>query len=235
MNNYVKAAASAVILSAGQAGILNAATIDIVIAVDSSGSMIQDDRRARTIDFTKWLISSFDAYESTSDNEYRFGIIQFGGSPDPVVNIEHNLTDDQTLSSVISEVDNMVLITGFTPTGQAVQQAINLFDSQSSESFNKHLFVITDGRPFVNSTDPCALMPTGLGTTVITIDLPVFETELDCLVSNPVTDIVEANAFSQLNVNAINEGLTAVPVPAAAWLFGSGLISLVGFARRKKK
>ena len=26
----------------------------------------------------------------------------------------------------------------------------------------------------------------------------------------------------------------AVPVPAAVWLFGSGLIGLVGFARRKK-
>jgi len=29
-------------------------------------------------------------------------------------------------------------------------------------------------------------------------------------------------------------GYQAVPVPAAAWLFGSGLISLVGMARRKK-
>jgi len=28
--------------------------------------------------------------------------------------------------------------------------------------------------------------------------------------------------------------VSAVPVPAAAWLFGSGLIGLVGFARRKK-
>ena len=27
---------------------------------------------------------------------------------------------------------------------------------------------------------------------------------------------------------------TAVPVPAAVWLFGSGLIGLVGIARRKK-
>ena len=27
---------------------------------------------------------------------------------------------------------------------------------------------------------------------------------------------------------------TAVPLPAAAWLFGSGLIGLVGIARRKK-
>jgi len=30
-------------------------------------------------------------------------------------------------------------------------------------------------------------------------------------------------------------GLTAVPVPAAAWLFGSGLLGLVGIARRKKQ
>jgi hypothetical protein len=29
--------------------------------------------------------------------------------------------------------------------------------------------------------------------------------------------------------------LTPVPVPAAAWLFGSGLLGLVGLARRKKK
>ena len=28
--------------------------------------------------------------------------------------------------------------------------------------------------------------------------------------------------------------VSAVPVPAAAWLFGSGLIALVSFAKRKK-
>lgn len=31
-----------------------------------------------------------------------------------------------------------------------------------------------------------------------------------------------------------NAALAAVPVPAAAWLFGSGLLGLVGMARRKK-
>lgn len=33
--------------------------------------------------------------------------------------------------------------------------------------------------------------------------------------------------------HAINGTLTAVPVPAAVWLFGSGLIGLIGVARRK--
>jgi hypothetical protein len=30
-------------------------------------------------------------------------------------------------------------------------------------------------------------------------------------------------------------GVTAIPVPAAAWLFGSGLIGLIGLARRKTR
>ena len=34
--------------------------------------------------------------------------------------------------------------------------------------------------------------------------------------------------------NAIADGFAVVPVPAAAWLFGSGLLGLVGFARRKR-
>jgi len=38
-----------------------------------------------------------------------------------------------------------------------------------------------------------------------------------------------------LNAWAVQSGdVSAVPVPAAVWLFGSGLIGLVGFARRKK-
>jgi len=39
--------------------------------------------------------------------------------------------------------------------------------------------------------------------------------------------------FDQATLNA--EAVSAVPVPAAAWLFGSGLISLAGFARARQK
>ena len=37
-----------------------------------------------------------------------------------------------------------------------------------------------------------------------------------------------------LGLNGNDPVLQAVPVPAAIWLFGSGLIGLFGFARRKK-
>jgi hypothetical protein len=40
--------------------------------------------------------------------------------------------------------------------------------------------------------------------------------------------------FAGYNFN-FNANLTAVPLPAAAWLFGSGLLGLVGIARRGKR
>ena len=43
----------------------------------------------------------------------------------------------------------------------------------------------------------------------------------------------DAGCFSNLAID--NVSVNAVPVPAAVWLFGSGLIGLVGVARRKLK
>jgi len=40
-----------------------------------------------------------------------------------------------------------------------------------------------------------------------------------------------AGAFRWIDLGA---PLTTVPVPAAVWLFGSGLLGLIGVARRKK-
>lgn len=41
----------------------------------------------------------------------------------------------------------------------------------------------------------------------------------------------DGSAYSVLNFNGV---VSVVPVPAAVWLFGSGLLGLVGMARRKK-
>lgn len=48
-------------------------------------------------------------------------------------------------------------------------------------------------------------------------------------------DFVSANTFDVQSVtfNGANVNASAVPVPAAAWLFGSGLLGLVGIMRRK--
>ena len=39
---------------------------------------------------------------------------------------------------------------------------------------------------------------------------------------------------SAINPTFVNGNVTVVPVPAAVWLFGSGLLCIVGVARRKK-
>lgn len=38
-----------------------------------------------------------------------------------------------------------------------------------------------------------------------------------------------------ISVALIDGAVTVVPIPAAVWLFGSGLLGLIGMARRKKK
>ena len=52
------------------------------------------------------------------------------------------------------------------------------------------------------------------------------------LVFTPITDGVELD-YGSITPAEFNLGAT-VPVPAAVWLFGSGLIGLIGIARRKK-
>ncbi len=52
------------------------------------------------------------------------------------------------------------------------------------------------------------------------------------------TELYFDNSFSQLNGTTVftaDFGFQAVPVPAAVWLFGSGLLGLVGVARRKQR
>ena len=57
----------------------------------------------------------------------------------------------------------------------------------------------------------------------------VFGTFIATSVDDPAFDPVIGSAFGEMVFAA-----TAVPLPAAVWLFGSGLLGLIGIARRKK-
>jgi phospholipase/lecithinase/hemolysin len=75
-----------------------------------------------------------------------------------------------------------------------------------------------------NITDACT---TGL-------PFPVFLGSCDASVINQYAFIDNIHPTANLHNILGNELHSAVPVPAAVWLFGSGLIGLIGVARRKK-
>ena len=43
-----------------------------------------------------------------------------------------------------------------------------------------------------------------------------------------------ATGYENFYINGLSDGATIVPIPQAFWLFGSGLLGLVGLTRRKK-
>lgn len=68
------------------------------------------------------------------------------------------------------------------------------------------------------------------------LDLTGQATAITSLTGGTLTSGVDAFALSDVVSEVIQTSVTAsvVPVPAAVWLFGSGLIGLIGIARRKK-
>ena len=74
---------------------------------------------------------------------------------------------------------------------------------------------------------------TGLGSTLQSwLDGATVNNGLFFAYSGSVLDFEEYTAASNVTWT-IDATVSAVPVPAAAWLFGSGLLGLVGVARRK--
>jgi hypothetical protein len=94
----------------------------------------------------------------------------------------------------------------------------------------------TQGQPILNSSDPdLDLFPTlqsvDYWSGTETADPVGFAWEFDF--GDGFQD--EFGVSSGLGSWAVHSGdVSAIPVPAAVWLFGSGLLGLVGMARRKK-
>lgn len=91
-----------------------------------------------------------------------------------------------------------------------------------------------NGIPNINlGGDTVTFSDTGLATVTCALDCSVGDTfTLDYSAHVPLSD---TSGFGGVYWGMHLEGVvSAVPVPAAVWLFGSGLIGLIGIARRKK-
>ena len=62
----------------------------------------------------------------------------------------------------------------------------------------------------------------------------IIETVPSGFIATTPTSLYFLSDSSGASISTADFGFQAVPVPAAAWLFGSGLIGLLGMARRKR-
>lgn len=110
------------------------------------------------------------------------------------------------------------------PDGVGLYENDNLLDSLSYEGV---LFPLTEGDQLLvidNAIDNFSIsrIANGIDTNNNANDF-----QLGCVTPGTI-NIAGTGDCSYANINA-------VPVPAAAWLFGSGLLGLVGVARKKQR
>ena len=140
-----------------------------------------------------------------------------------------NMTDDNTDSFLIEIPDGYKLDTLFLTTSNASgPQDFNGGSAIISINTGFASYLSTGGGPVLNSTTPEII--------------------------NLITPTLNANGISQIDAGVYGMGVTAgsatqegafsldymlemnvapVPIPAAAWLFGSALLGLVGIGRRR--
>jgi len=111
----------------------------------------------------------------------------------------------------------------------------NCTDSEMGHLFYTELSG-TPGDPIINSGDPDLALFTNI-TNFYWLDTEVNSTLAYSFSFGPTNAGIHTfgGKGSNLSVLAVYDGdISAVPVPAAVWLFGSGLLGLIGIARRKK-
>ncbi len=139
-------------------------------------------------------------------------VFDIGLTPDAAANralaTQRSVEYNTALAATLADVENNL--------------GINLFEYDLF-GFGQRVFADPLSFGLTNTTDACT---TGL-------PFPVFLGSCDASVIDQYAFI--DNIHPTANVHNIlgNELLSAIPVPAAIWLFGSGLIGLIGFARRK--
>ncbi len=107
-------------------------------------------------------------------------------------------------SAIIAEVDAYHLLFGFTTSG---------FTNRASNFYLNENGMLTNWN--ASRWDTSIQINGGPGN------------------SNDFSSLLNSGSSSYGTFLVVGESVSAVPVPAAAWLFGSGLIGLIGLARRK--
>ena len=136
--------------------------------------------------------------------------------------------DDTFVGKIFFDTSNLtpdgVRNRSILPGGDSLTIAGVSFDSLLDTTFWS--FTIVGGQPVCFDTGGGC----GTGTSQINFDNP----------SNPYPSISFTDTFigTAFDTNELfmgfNYSIAAIPIPPSVWLFGSGLLGLIGIARRKK-
>jgi hypothetical protein len=125
-------------------------------------------------------------------------------------------------------LNGTTVVTGFTNTTNGSTTTFN-------GSYSAGTFTPTGGSMLVTScvdnggaVNGCTFAGTGTVTNFITTSGSVN------LSSGSINITATATGANVATTYTLSDGVAAVPVPAAAWLFGSGLLGLAGTARRRR-
>ncbi len=174
-----------------------------------------------------WDISAYAAYDFDTTS----GTFFVGNSDGEALAI-----GDMSVDSFVTATSDPTATVGLTFAGGELVKSsgfeLVLFEIGTAESMT----VSVNGTPLGSFTpspvDPQELI-TGVAPTGETGALNAVGINLDSFDLSVEVTIELGLAQSGADF-ALAGALTAVPVPAAVWLFGSGLLGLVGVARRKK-
>ncbi len=181
---------------------------DIVFAVDSSGS-VGLDNFDNVKEFIKTIIN-----DSVLDDGYSYlSVINFSSTVS--VYFENTSLTIANKSSLLNNLDSLPYLSEFTNTKEAINKAIDIFDTYSTADSTKYLILLTDGNPQCAegdsscSTDVCSLasslLTRSIRTVIIGIGSVINLRHIDCLVDSAyeATDIIQIDDFTTASFNTV--------------------------------
>ena len=127
--------------------------LDLAILVDISGG--GQNKLDNWSDMQAYLTDLVQNHLPESNT--RIGLIEFGDN----ANTLYGFNDSQDRDDIAAVTSTIVHFGGHTNTIGAVQAAIDLFDTQSTQENDKAVLLFTDGTPNrpAGNVDPCRLSP----------------------------------------------------------------------------
>ena len=207
--NYWKSAAVAVALS---------------VTTNASASLISNSGfEEAPIGLTGWNISGGADIRHFGPNAYEGSNYLFGRNTDgfsvwqDIDLFSHGYTAAQIDSGDFSVVFGGMQ-SSFETQGDSGIISIHLFDEAMTELSSSSLDPVSSSSTWVSS----------MGVSALLADTRYLQYRFEG------TRVAGSNTDAYLDAAYLEvQGVSAVPVPAAMWLFGSGLIGLAGISRRK--